>query len=152
MGLCRPCCCKLEADAAIRSIPDSGSGILKDVILLRTGLIGPGWVRSLGTGSTVKEGAMRAVSNLLCLAITTGLLSVAPSGHAASQAPGSPAAAAKPAADKALFDTDDPTIVKRSSAGVCHDRKSPSFEATIHFRGYRTMKDCIDSGGRVPGK
>lgn len=89
---------------------------------------------------------MRAVSTLVCLAVTAGLLSVAPSGRAASQGP------ARPAADKALFDTDDPTIVKRSSAGVCHDRKSPSFEATIHFRAYRTMKDCIDSGGRAPAK
>jgi hypothetical protein len=95
---------------------------------------------------------MRAVSNRLCLAVTTVLMSVAHAGHAASQAPGSPATAAKPAVDKALFDTDDPTIVKRSSAGVCHDRKSPSFEATIHFRGYRTLKDCLDSGGRVPVK
>jgi hypothetical protein len=95
---------------------------------------------------------MRAFSMLLCLAITTGLLIGAPAGHAASQVTGSPATASKPAADKALFDTDDPAIVKRSSAGVCHDRKSPSFDATIHFRGYRTMKDCIDSGGRPPGK
>ncbi|MEQ1579840.1 MAG: hypothetical protein ABL964_04555 [Steroidobacteraceae bacterium] len=95
---------------------------------------------------------MRTVYTLLCLAITTGLLSTAPAVRAASQAPGSPATAAKAAADKALFDTDDPTIVKRSSAGVCHDRKSPSFEATLHFRGYRSMKDCIDSGGRLPGK
>jgi hypothetical protein len=89
---------------------------------------------------------MRIESTLLCLVIAAGLLSAAPSGRAASQGP------AKPAADKALFDTDDPTIVKRSSAGVCHDRKSPSFEATIHFRAYRTMKDCIDSGGRAPAK
>lgn len=88
---------------------------------------------------------MRTASRLLCLALTTGL-AVATVGQAASQAP------ARPAGDKALFDTDDPTIVKRSSAGVCHDRKSPSFEATVHFRGYRTLKDCLESGGRLPGK
>lgn len=87
---------------------------------------------------------MRAASRLLCLVLTGGLAVAA--GHAASQAP------ARPAPDKALFDTDDPTIMKRSSAGVCHDRKSPSFDATVHFRGYRTMKDCLDSGGRLPGK
>lgn len=95
---------------------------------------------------------MRAVPALLCATLTTGLLAMPVAGLAASQAPATPPSASKPAADKALFDTDDPTIVKRSSAGVCHDRKSPSFEATIHFRGYRTMKDCIDSGGRAPGK
>lgn len=95
---------------------------------------------------------MRAVPAVLCAALMTGLVGVTAAGMAASQAPAASPAASKPAADKALFDTDDPTIVKRSSAGVCHDRKSPSFEATIHFRGYRTMKDCLDSGGRAPGK
>ena len=88
---------------------------------------------------------MRAASRLLCLALTGGLAVVA-DGQAASQAP------AKSAHDKALVETDDTTIVKRSSAGVCHDRKSPSFEATVHFRGYRTLKDCLESGGRLPGK
>ena len=88
----------------------------------------------------------------MCLANTTGLLFVATAGRAASQAPGSAATAPKPAADKTLFDTDDPTRVKRSSASVCHDRKRPSFEATIHFRGYRAMQDCIESGGRAPAK
>jgi hypothetical protein len=92
---------------------------------------------------------MRIASSALCLALI-GLLSGPAVSQAASQAPATPAAAK--GVDKALFDTDDPTIIKRSTAGVCHDRKSPSFEATIHFRGYRTMKDCLDSGGRAPGK
>jgi len=92
---------------------------------------------------------MKTMAKALGLAIAVGLLPVAAPSHGASSPAGSPAAKT---VDKALFDTDDPSIVKRSGNGVCHDRKSPSFEATLHFRAYRTMKDCIDSGGRAPGK
>lgn len=52
------------------------------------------------------------------------------------------------AADKALWDTDDQTIVKRSRNNICHDKSDPSFEQTVHFRAYRTMKDCLESGGK----
>lgn len=50
--------------------------------------------------------------------------------------------------DKALWDTDDQTIVKRSRNDICHDSSSSSFVKTEHFRAYRTMKDCLDSGGK----
>ena len=50
--------------------------------------------------------------------------------------------------DKAYFDTDDQTIIKRSKNNICHDRTHASFKDTVHFRAYRTMKDCIDSGGK----
>jgi hypothetical protein len=95
---------------------------------------------------------MRAVPALMCLGLAAGQLFLGTVGQAASPLPGATKATPGAGADKALFDTDDPTIVKRSSAGVCHDRKSPSFEATVHFRGYRTLKDCLESGGRLPGK
>lgn len=50
--------------------------------------------------------------------------------------------------DKAIFNTDNPNIIKRSRDNVCHDRTSEHFARTVHFRAYRTMQDCIDSGGR----
>jgi len=53
------------------------------------------------------------------------------------------------AGDKALWDTDDQTIVKRSRNNICHDKNDPSFELTLHFRAYKTMKDCLDSGGKA---
>lgn len=52
------------------------------------------------------------------------------------------------AKDKALWDTDDPTIVKKSRNNICHDKNDPSFAQTEHFRAYRTMQDCLDSGGK----
>ena len=53
--------------------------------------------------------------------------------------------------DKALFDTDNVSIVKKSRTGICHDASSGSFSVIIHFRAYRTMQDCLDSGGRPRG-
>ncbi len=50
--------------------------------------------------------------------------------------------------DKAIFDTDDQNIVKRSRNNICHDRTDASFTNTLHFRAYRSMQDCLDSGGQ----
>ena len=50
--------------------------------------------------------------------------------------------------DKAVWDTDDPGIVKRSRNDICHDSSDPSFAKTDHFRAYKTMKDCLESGGK----
>ncbi len=50
--------------------------------------------------------------------------------------------------DKALWDTDDPNIIKRSRNDICHDSSDASFAKTDHFRAYQTMKDCLDSGGK----
>jgi hypothetical protein len=52
------------------------------------------------------------------------------------------------AEDKALWDTEDQNIVKRSGNNICHDKNDPSFQQTVHFRAYRTMQDCLDSGGK----
>lgn len=63
----------------------------------------------------------------------------------------SPAPATAPVAgDKALYDSDDDTIVKKSRDGICHDAGSGRFVRTLHYRAYRNMKDCLDSGGRRP--
>lgn len=78
----------------------------------------------------------------------------APSTPAATPAPAPTAAPvqasapAKAAEGKALFDTDDPTIVKKSRDGLCHDSSSAVFADTVHFIAYRTLQDCLQSGGR----
>lgn len=39
-------------------------------------------------------------------------------------------------------------IVKKSDAGICHDKTSPSFANTKKFTGFASMDECIKSGGR----
>jgi len=53
--------------------------------------------------------------------------------------------------DKALYDTENQNVVKKSRAGICHDRTSPSYGQVENYTAYATMKDCLDSGGRLPG-
>jgi hypothetical protein len=43
-------------------------------------------------------------------------------------------------------------IVKKSSSGICHDKKSQYYTKTKNFKSYKTLKDCLDSGGRLPKK
>jgi hypothetical protein len=50
---------------------------------------------------------------------------------------GQPAAAAAP-------------IVKKSETGICHDSKSPSYERTKKFSEFKTLDECIKSGGKLP--
>ena len=35
--------------------------------------------------------------------------------------------------------------VKKSKTNICHKN-----DQTKHFRAYQTIKDCIESGGRLP--
>jgi hypothetical protein len=43
-------------------------------------------------------------------------------------------------------------IVKKSSSGICHDKKSQYYSKTKNFKPFKTMKECLDSGGRLPKK
>jgi len=40
-------------------------------------------------------------------------------------------------------------VVKKSDAGICHDKNSPSFGNTKKFTGFTSMDECIKSGGRA---
>lgn len=46
-------------------------------------------------------------------------------------------------------DTAGPAV-KKSRSGICHDRSSPWYEQTIHFEPFDSLKECLDSGGRLP--
>lgn len=46
----------------------------------------------------------------------------------------------------------DSNVIKKSSSGICHDNKSKSYEKTKKFKSFKTMKECLDSGGRLPKK
>jgi hypothetical protein len=41
-------------------------------------------------------------------------------------------------------------IVKKSDSGICHDSKSPSYERTKKFTEFKTIDECLKSGGKLP--
>ena len=41
-------------------------------------------------------------------------------------------------------------IVKKSDSGICHDAKSPSYERTKKFTEFKTVDECVKSGGKLP--
>ena len=43
-------------------------------------------------------------------------------------------------------------IVKKSDAGICHDKSSPSFEKTQKFTAFKSVEECVKSGGTLPKK
>ena len=53
------------------------------------------------------------------------------------------------AADKK--EATDP-VVKKSDAGICHDKNSTSYERTKKFTEYKTVDECVKSGGTLPKK
>lgn len=48
--------------------------------------------------------------------------------------------------NKLLF----PGIVKKSNSGICHEPTSRFYKQTKNFIEFKTLKDCIKSGGRLP--
>jgi hypothetical protein len=54
-------------------------------------------------------------------------------------AAGQPTAAAEP-------------IVKKSNSGICHDKNSTSYGQTKKFTEFKTVDECVKSGGTLPKK
>ncbi|NBX56122.1 MAG: hypothetical protein EBQ82_12555 [Betaproteobacteria bacterium] len=42
-------------------------------------------------------------------------------------------------------------VVKKSDSGICHDKNSPSYERTKKFTEFKTLDECVKSGGKLPG-
>ena len=40
--------------------------------------------------------------------------------------------------------------VKKSKTNICHEKGSRYYDITKYFKAYQTLKDCIESGGRLP--
>ena len=40
--------------------------------------------------------------------------------------------------------------VKKSKTNICHKKGSKYYDQTKHFKIYKSIKDCIESGGRLP--
>jgi hypothetical protein len=41
-------------------------------------------------------------------------------------------------------------VVKKSDAGICHDKTSASFTSTKKFTAFASMEECVKTGGRAP--
>ncbi len=41
--------------------------------------------------------------------------------------------------------------VKKSRENVCHDKSSPNYTTIKYFIPYKTMGECVSSGGRAAG-
>ena len=64
--------------------------------------------------------------------------------------PGVPPEESSP--DLAVFDSEDPRFVRRSRGGICYGSNDGTYLQLLYFRAYRSMQDCLDSGGRTPGE
>jgi len=60
-----------------------------------------------------------------------------------------PAATPMPATTPPKAAAEEPTV-KKSKTSICHDKSSPSYKQTKNFTEFKTMDDCIKSGGRAP--
>ena len=43
-------------------------------------------------------------------------------------------------------------VVKKSKSGICHKPGSTYYQQTKNFTPYKTLDDCLKSGGRLPKK
>ena len=43
-------------------------------------------------------------------------------------------------------------VVKKSDSGICHDKTSPHYEKTKNFTPFKSMDECVKSGGKPPKK
>ena len=83
----------------------------------------------------------------ICLGLTGAFAADTKAADAKPATP-APAAAAKTApADKAAAAEPD---VKKSKSNICHDKTSSGYKQTKNFTGFKTMDECVKSGGRPP--
>lgn len=108
--------------------------------------------------------ALLATAGFVASAQTTPAPKPAPAASTAA-APAKPAAAtpaAKPAAvttaapvatapaAAAAAKAGDEPAVKKSKTSICHDKASASYKQTTNFTAFKTMDECVKSGGRPP--
>jgi len=43
-------------------------------------------------------------------------------------------------------------VVKKSNSGICHTSSSHYYDQTKNFTPYKTLDECLKSGGRLPKK
>ena len=97
--------------------------------------------------------ALLATSGFVANAQTAVAPKPAPAA-ATTAAPAAPAKSAAvtpaaPAAATAKAAGDEPAV-KKSKNSICHDKTSSSFKQTTNFTAFKTMDECVKSGGRPP--
>ena len=91
----------------------------------------------------------------LCLVCGSSFAADPKPADAKAAAPAAPAPAttsapaAAPAKAAALAAAEEPAV-KKSKTSICHDKSSPSYKQTKNFTEFKTMDECIKSGGRAP--
>ena len=95
--------------------------------------------------------ALLATAGFVASAQTTVAPKTAPAAAVVPAAPVKPIAAtpATPAAANAKAADSEPTV-KKSKTSICHDKTSASYKQTTNFTAYKTMDECVKSGGRPP--
>lgn len=103
--------------------------------------------------------ALLATAGFVASAQTTVAPKTAPAAAttAAPAAPVPPVAPAKsvaatpaaPAAATAKAADGEPAV-KKSKTSICHDKTSSSYQQTTNFTAFKTMDECVKSGGRPP--
>jgi hypothetical protein len=43
-------------------------------------------------------------------------------------------------------------VIKKSKTGICHAPGTTYYNQTKSYAPYKSLKDCLDSGGRLPKK
>lgn len=100
--------------------------------------------------------ALLATAGFVASAQTTVAPKTAPAA-ASTAAPVPPVAPAKsvaatpaaPAAATAKAADGEPAV-KKSKTNICHDKTSSSYQQTTNFTAFKTMDECVKSGGRPP--
>lgn len=93
--------------------------------------------------------ALLAFSGLMAQAQTMPTTPVAPAKAGTASAP---ATTAKPAATTPAVKAPATVApeVKKSTAGICHDQSSPGYKQVKKFTEFKSIDECIKSGGRAP--
>ena len=94
--------------------------------------------------------ALLAFSGLVAQAQTPAAPAAPAKAASTAAAPAKTASAptAKPAAKTAAAEPE----VKKSNNGICHDKTSKGYKSTKNFSEFKTLDDCLKSGGRAPKK
>lgn len=67
----------------------------------------------------------------------------------AASTPAAPAKAEPAKTSSAGAATTEPEV-KKSKSNICHDKTSPGYKQTKNFTEFKTMDECVKSGGRPP--
>jgi hypothetical protein len=96
--------------------------------------------------------ALLAFSGLMAQAQTMPTTPTTPAAPAKAGTGSAPASTAKPAAPTPAAQAPAASApeVKKSKAGICHDQTSPGYKQLKKFTEFKSMDECIKSGGHAP--